>query len=107
VGTGEGRGWFRIGGRFVGYLGALDLGAVAVGDRQLGALWHEHSANLFRIWLKPGASASAVRAGVADRLGPGYYAITSGQFLEAVPSVVRPFFLAPPGPGRVALPGGV
>src|SRR5262249_29768931 len=107
VGTGEGRGWFRIGGRFVGYLGALDLGAVAVSDRQLAALWHEHSANLFRIWLKPGASASAVRAAVADRLGPGYYAITSGQFLEAVQSVIPRVLVPPSGLALVALLVGV
>jgi putative ABC transport system permease protein len=98
---------FRIEGTFVDYLGSLDLGAVAVSDRQLAALWHEYSANLFRIWLEPGASASAVRAAVADRLGPGYYAITSGQFLEAVQSVIRRFFVATWGLELVALLVGV
>jgi putative ABC transport system permease protein len=85
---------FRVEGTFVDYLGSLDLGAVAVADEQLATLWDDHSATLFRLWLEPGASASAVRVAALDHLGPGYYAITSRQFLDAVQSVLRRFFVA-------------
>jgi putative ABC transport system permease protein len=105
--TPDGARTFRIEGTFVDYLGSLDLGAVAVSDRQLAAVWHDRSANLFRIWLAPGASASAVRAAVAERLGPGYYAITARQFLEAVQAVIRRFFVATWGLELVALLVGV
>jgi putative ABC transport system permease protein len=85
---------FRVEGTFVDYLGSLDLGAVAVADGQLATLWNDHSATLFRLWLEPGASVSAVRSAALGRLGPGYYAITSRQFLDAVQSVLRRFFVA-------------
>jgi putative ABC transport system permease protein len=85
---------FRVEGTFVDYLGSLDLGAVVVAEEQLAGIWNDHAANLFRVWLAPGASAAAVRAAVLERLGPGYYAITARQFLDAVQSVLRQFFVA-------------
>jgi putative ABC transport system permease protein len=94
VPTPAGRREFRVEGTFVDYLGSLDLGAVMVAEEQLAAVWNDRAANLFRLWLGPGASVSAVRAAVLERLGPGYYAITARQFLEAVRSVLRQFFVA-------------
>jgi putative ABC transport system permease protein len=85
---------FRVVGTFVDYLGSLDLGAIVVAEEQLAAIWNDRQANLFRLWLEPGASAATVRQEVLARLGPGYYAITARQFLDAVQSVLRQFFVA-------------
>jgi putative ABC transport system permease protein len=94
VPTPQGPRRFRIEGLYIDYLASLDLGAVAVDYRQLGEVWGDRSANLFRVWLAPGASASAVRSAVLVALGPGFYAITSAQFLHAVQDVLHTLFLA-------------
>lgn len=86
---------FRIEGTFVDYLGSLDLGAVAVARTQLEAVWGDRRANLFRVWLAPGARASEVRSAILAQLGgAGYYVVTAAQFLESVRSVLGRFFLA-------------
>jgi len=85
---------FLVVGTFVDYLGSLDLGSIVVAEEQLAEIWNDRQANLFRLWLAPGVSAAAVRREVLERLGPGYYAITARQFLDAVQSVLRQFFVA-------------
>jgi putative ABC transport system permease protein len=84
----------RVEGVFVDYLGSLDQGAIAVSTEQMAALWGDRSANLYRLWLRPGTDASTVRTAVLRRLGAGYYAITSRQFLEAVRAVLDTLFAA-------------
>ncbi len=85
---------FRVEGTFVDYLGSLDLGAIGVAQEQLASIWNDRQANLFRLWLTPGTSATTVRGIVLQRLGAGYYAITARQFLDAVQAVLRQFFVA-------------
>jgi putative ABC transport system permease protein len=87
---------FRIEGTYTDYLGSLDMGAVAVAQNQLEALWHDRFANLFRVWLAPGAPASAVRAAILGRFpaAGGYYVLTSGEFLAAVRAALLTFFVA-------------
>lgn len=86
---------FRVEGTFVDYLGSLDLGAVAVARTQLKTVWGDRRANLFRVWLAPGASASEVRTAVLAQLGgTGYYVVTAAQFLESVRTVLGRFFVA-------------
>jgi putative ABC transport system permease protein len=94
VPTPDGPRSFGVAGTFADYLAALDLGAVAVASEQLEAVWGDSSANLFRLWLEPGASAATVRQLVLARLGAGFYAVTGRQFLEAVRAVLRTLFLA-------------
>lgn len=108
VPTPEGNRRFAVAGTFVDYLGSLDLGAVAVSRHQLKSVWHDSQANLFRVWLEPGASPSAARAAVLTRLGGGgYYVITAGEFLESVRDVLGRFFLATWGLQLVAALVGV
>lgn len=85
---------FEVAGTFVDYLAALDRGAVAVAYEQLRAIWDDSSANLLRLWLEPGAAVSTVRREALARLGPGFYAITGRQFLEAIQAVLRTLFAA-------------
>lgn len=99
---------FTVAGTFVDYLGSLDLGAIAVSWQQLEPVWDDAQANLFRIWLDPGASPSKVRAAVLTRLGgTGYYVITAGEFLDSVREVLNRFFLATWGLQLVAALVGV
>jgi len=84
---------FRVEGIFVDYLGSLDLGAVAVSTEQLAKVWDDRFANLFRLWVLPGASIQEVRHGVLERLGRGYYAITAGEFRSALQGIWRQFFV--------------
>src|SRR5262249_61138500 len=81
-------------GTLVGYLGWLELGAVAVERSQVAGSWGDRFANLYRVWLSPGAAAPAVRHAVLGRLGSGYYAVTARQFLDGVRAVLDRFFLA-------------
>ena len=85
---------YRVEGVFVDYLGSLDRGSVAVSTEHLASQWGDRTANLFRVWLRPGESASSARTEVLKRLGPGYYAVTSRQFLDAVQSALNRLFLA-------------
>jgi putative ABC transport system permease protein len=94
VPTPQGTRRFRVEGTFVDYLGSLDLGAVAVAQTQLMRIWGDRFANLYRVWLSPGASAAAVRRAVSGRLGNGYYVITAREFLDGVQAVLDRFFLA-------------
>jgi putative ABC transport system permease protein len=94
LGTPSGPRRFRVEGTFVDYLGSLDLGAIGIDQEQLDRIWGDRFANLFRVWLEPGASPSAARAAVLGRLGGGYYVLTAGQFLDGVRSVLSQFFLA-------------
>jgi putative ABC transport system permease protein len=86
----------RVEGTFVDFMGSLDLGAVAVADGQLAALWRDTSANLYRVWLAPGARAQDVRAVILQRLGPhaGYYVLTGRQFVDGVRAALNQFFRA-------------
>lgn len=87
---------FRVEGTYTDYLASVDTGAVAVAQTQLESLWQDRQANLFRIWLDPGASAQAVRAATLARFTPaeGYYVLTAGEYLDAVQSVLSRFFIA-------------
>jgi putative ABC transport system permease protein len=85
---------YRIEGTFVDYLGSLDRGSVAVSTDHLATAWDDRAANLFRVWLAGGADPSRLRRAVLQRLGPGYYVVTSRQFVDAVRSALQSFFLA-------------
>jgi putative ABC transport system permease protein len=85
---------FRVEGTYVDYLGSLDLGAVAVDRVQLADIWHDRFANLYRVWLAPGAELAAVRDQIVARLGRGYYVISPREFLDGVRTVLGRFFLA-------------
>jgi putative ABC transport system permease protein len=83
---------FRVEGTFIDYQGSLDLGAVGIATSVLAAIWSDESANLFRIWLAPGASASETRTTVLKRLGPGYFVMTGAQFIAGTRQVLDGFF---------------
>jgi putative ABC transport system permease protein len=85
---------FRVGGVYVDYLGSLDLGAVALANTQLAEIWNDRMANLFRIWLEPGASVAEVRSRLLEHLGRGYYVLGGREFLDSVRAVLDRFFLA-------------
>ena len=85
---------FRVEGTYVDYLGSLDLGAVAIDRTQLSELWHDRFANLYRVWLTPGADLGGVRDQIMTRLGSGYYVISPREFLDGVRTVLARFFLA-------------
>jgi putative ABC transport system permease protein len=93
--TPGGRRRFRVEGTYVDYLGATDLGAVAVAHSQLAAIWNDRTANLFRVWLRPGADASMVREAILAQLGPrGYFVLTAREFLDGINALVRGFFFS-------------
>ena len=94
--TPEGTHRVRIAGTFVDYLGSLDLGAVAVSHDVLRRIWHDEGANLLRVWLESGATASEVRRGVVTALGAGdgYYVLTGRAFVDGVRDVLDQFFRA-------------
>jgi putative ABC transport system permease protein len=100
---------FRIAGTYVDYLGSLDLGAVVVAQSQLTALWNDRLANMFRVWLAPGASSAAVRSAILQRLPAvdGYYVVTARDFLDGVRAVLDRFFVAAWGLEIVAALVGV
>src|SRR5262249_21337752 len=85
---------FRVEGTYVDYLGSLDLGAVALDHARLADIWHDRFANLYRVWLAPGAELGAVRDQIVSSLGSGYYVISPREFLDGVRSVLGRFFLA-------------
>jgi putative ABC transport system permease protein len=86
---------FAIAGTFVDFVGSLDLGSIAVDHDQLRLVWGDRSANLFRVWIRPGASLLDVRRGILARIGEGgYYVATSSDFLRQVRSVLDRFFIA-------------
>jgi putative ABC transport system permease protein len=85
---------FRIAGTFVDYLGSLDLGSVVVAQEELSRTWNDHDANLLRLWARDGVSPTELRTAVLRELGPGYYAVTTRQFVDAVRTVLRRFFVA-------------
>jgi putative ABC transport system permease protein len=86
---------FRVEGTYVDYVGSLDLGAVAVSRPVLASIWGDRSANLFRVWIEPGRSASSIRADVLHALGgQGYYVVSGREFLDSVRAVLRRFFYA-------------
>ncbi len=85
---------FRVAGTFIDYQGSLDRGAVAVASNQLAAIWGDDRANLFRIWLAPGAAMPYVRSAVRARLGSGHFVMTGTQFVAATRSVLDGFFTA-------------
>ncbi len=85
---------FRVEGTYVDYLGSLDLGAVAVDRARLADIWGDRFANLYRVWLAPGADRSDLQHQIVARLGPGYYVISPGEFLDGVRVVLGRFFVA-------------
>ena len=85
---------FRIAGTFVDYLGSLDLGSVVVARQATARTWNDRYANLIRLWARDGVTPSELRAVVLRRLGPGYYAVTTRQFVDAVRAALRRFFVA-------------
>jgi putative ABC transport system permease protein len=92
---------FRIEGTYVDYLGSLDLGAVMVEQGYLSLLWGDRFANLFRVWIKPGADRGSVGAAIRkrlarDRLGgrDEHFVLEAGDFLESIRQVISRFFAA-------------
>jgi putative ABC transport system permease protein len=85
---------FRVEGTYVDYLGSLDLGAVAIDRARLEDIWHDPFANLYRVWLVPGAELGSVRDQITASLGSGYYVISPREFLDGVRTVLGRFFLA-------------
>jgi putative ABC transport system permease protein len=85
---------FRIVGTFVDYLGSLDMGSVVVAQETLSKLWNDRQTNLFRLWAEDGVTPGALRDAVRGELGDGYYAITTGEFLDAVREALKQFLRA-------------
>jgi len=92
---------FRVEGTYVDYLGSLDLGSVLVDQAHLPLLWGDEYANLFRVWLEPGAEPESVRrevlsslASIGDEVEEGFFVLRAGDFLESIRSVIRRFFSA-------------
>jgi putative ABC transport system permease protein len=87
---------FRVEGTYTDYLGAMDLGAVAVDYAQLGEIWGDHSVNMLRVWVAPEGSPAGVRAAILARLGAthGYFVLTAGDFLNGIRSLLQGFFRA-------------
>lgn len=84
----------RIAGTYVDFLASLDRGSVAVAYDHLADSWNDRTANLYRVWLRPDASASAVRLAIQSRLpsDAGYYVLASRAFLDGVRSTIESFF---------------
>jgi putative ABC transport system permease protein len=100
---------FRIEGTFVDYFGSLDLGSIVVDFRYLESYWRDSLANLFQVWVEPGASTGDVRSQILTRLGrsQGVYVLTASDFQQAVQEMKENFFAAVWGLQLVAALVGV
>lgn len=96
VPTPDGNRRFVIEGTFADYLGSIDLGAIAVAYEQLGAIWGDPRSTTLRLWLRPDANPSTVRAEVRRAMGGDgvYYVLSAREFLDAVRSALDQMFLA-------------
>lgn len=86
----------RIAGTYVDFLASLDRGAVAIAYDHLATAWRDRSANLYRVWLRPGADPGATRRAVLARLpqGQGFYVLASREFLDGIRATLDGFFSA-------------